>query len=45
VWVVTGGTAAAVRAAAAALDVEHLRDHYAIALEGSLIVPLPLESP
>jgi len=43
VWVVTGGTAAAVRAAAEALDADHLRDHYAVAIEEGNAVPLPLE--
>ncbi|HEX6782723.1 MAG TPA: DUF4430 domain-containing protein [Solirubrobacterales bacterium] len=43
VWVVTGGTAAAVRDAARALDAEHLRDHYAVAIEGGETTPLPLE--
>jgi uncharacterized protein DUF4430 len=43
VWVVTGGTAAAVRAAAESLDAEHLRDHYAVAIENGKTLPLPLE--
>jgi len=43
VWVVTGGTAAAVRAAADALDAEHLRDHYAVAVKDGTTTPLPLE--
>lgn len=43
VWVVTGKTAAAVRAAAEALDSEHLRDHYAVAIENGKSTPLPLE--
>jgi hypothetical protein len=43
VWVVTGGTAAGVRAAAESLDAEHLRDHYAVAVEDGKTVPLPLE--
>jgi len=43
VWVVTGGTVAAVRAAAEALDGEHLRDHYAVAIEDGRATPLPLE--
>jgi hypothetical protein len=43
VWVVTGGTAAAVRAAAESLDAEHLRDHYAVGIEDGKTVPLPLE--
>lgn len=42
VWVVTGGTAAAVREAAEALDAEHLRDHYAVAIEEGKAMPLPL---
>jgi Domain of unknown function (DUF4430) len=42
VWVVTGGTGAAVREAAAALDAEHLRDHYAVAIEDGKVTPLPL---
>lgn len=44
VWVVTGGTAAAVRDAAEALDAEHLRDHYAVAIEDGKTTPLPLEA-
>lgn len=43
VWVVTGATPAAVRAAAEALDAEHLRDHYAVAIENGKSTPLPLE--
>lgn len=43
VWVVTGGTAAAVRAAAEALDADHLRDHYAVAVKDGTTTPLPLE--
>ena len=43
VWVVTGGTAAAVRAAAEALDAQHLRDHYAVAVKDGETTPLPLE--
>lgn len=43
VWVVSGGTGAAVRAAAEALDAEHLRDHYAVAIEDGKTTPLPLE--
>jgi phosphoserine phosphatase len=43
VWLVTGGTEEAVRAAAEALDAEHLRDHYAVAIEGSKVIPLPVE--
>jgi hypothetical protein len=44
VWLVTGGTAAAVRAAADALDAEHLRDHYAVAIEAGKETPLPVEA-
>jgi hypothetical protein len=44
VWVVTGGTAAAVQAAAEALDAEHLGDHYAVAIEDGKATPLPLEA-
>jgi Domain of unknown function (DUF4430) len=43
VWVVTGGTAPAVRSAAEALDAQHLRDHYAVAIEGGQVTPLPVE--
>ncbi|HET9677805.1 MAG TPA: DUF4430 domain-containing protein [Solirubrobacterales bacterium] len=43
VWLVTGGTSAAVRAAAGALDAAHLRDHYAVAIEGGKTIPLPVE--
>ncbi len=42
VWIVTGGTAAAVRAAAGALNAEHLRDHYAVAIEAGKTTPLPV---
>jgi len=42
VWLVTGGTAAAVRAAAGILDSGHLRDHYAVAIEGGKTTPLPV---
>jgi Domain of unknown function (DUF4430) len=45
VWVVTGGTAAAVRAAAESLDAEHLQDHYAVAIEDGKTMPLPLGKP
>ncbi len=41
VWVVTGGTAAAVRAAADLLGAEGLRDHYAVASEDGTEMPLP----
>jgi hypothetical protein len=43
VWLVTGGTAAAVREAAGALDAAHLRDHYAVAIEAGKVTPLPVE--
>ncbi len=43
VWLITGGTAAAVRAAAGSLDAAHLRDHYAVAIEGGKETPLPVE--
>jgi Domain of unknown function (DUF4430) len=43
VWLVTGGTAAAVRSAAGALDANRLRDHYAVAIEGGKETPLPVE--
>jgi Domain of unknown function (DUF4430) len=45
VWVVTGGTEEAVQAAAEVLGAEHLRDHYAVAVEGGETTPLPLEKP
>jgi len=45
VWLVTGGTPAAVRAAAALLDRQHLRDHYAVAVSGGEETPLPLPEP
>ena len=44
VWLVTGGTAAAVRVAADALDAAHLRDHYAVAIAGGKETPLPVEA-
>jgi hypothetical protein len=44
VWLVTGGTGGAVRAAAAALDGADLRDHYAVASEAGTVTPLPLRS-
>jgi Domain of unknown function (DUF4430) len=43
VWLVSGGTAAAVRAAAGLLDGEDLRDHYAVAIEDGKVTPLPVE--
>lgn len=45
VWVVTGGTDAAVRDAAEALEPELLRDHYAVATTGPVVGPLPREEP
>jgi hypothetical protein len=42
VWLVTGATAAAVREAADALDAQHLRDHYAVAIEAGKATPLPV---
>ena len=44
VWLVTGGTGAAVRAAAEALDGADLRDHFAVASEAGAVTPLPLRS-
>jgi hypothetical protein len=44
VWVVTGVTDAGVAAAAAALDTADLRDHFAVAVEGGTVTPLPLDS-
>jgi hypothetical protein len=41
-WVVTGATAAGVRAAASLLNTADLRDHYAVATEGGEEFPLPL---
>ncbi len=42
VWVVTGGTAAAVRAAAGSLTTADLGDRYAVASEAGKVTPLPL---
>jgi len=42
VWVVTGSSGAGVRAAAGLLDAGDLRDHYAVAVDGSKETPLPL---
>ena len=44
VWVVTGGTPAAVESAAEALNAEDLRDHYAVESKGGAVTPLPLRS-
>jgi hypothetical protein len=44
VWLVTGGTGGAVRAAAGALDAADLRDHFAVASEAGSVTPLPLRS-
>jgi rhodanese-related sulfurtransferase len=41
VWVVTGGTGAAVRAAAGLLAEAKLRDHFAVAVDGGRETPLP----
>jgi hypothetical protein len=45
VWVVTGGSEEAVRAAVEALNAEQLSDHYAVAVEAGKVIPLPLETP
>ena len=42
VWVVTGGDAAGVQAAAGLLDAADLRDHYAVASEDGKETPLPV---
>lgn len=42
VWLVSGGTADGVLAAAGLLDAAHLRDHYAVATEAGEETPLPL---
>jgi len=42
VWLVTGATAAGVRAAAGLLDGAELRDHYAVATEDGKETPLPV---
>jgi hypothetical protein len=42
VWMVTGASGAGVRAAAGLLDADHLRDHYAVAVDGGKETPLPL---
>jgi hypothetical protein len=44
-WVVTGGTPAAVQAAAGLLTAAKLRDHYAVATEDGKERPLPVEVP
>ncbi len=44
VWLVTGATGGAVRAAAEALDAADLRDHYAVVSEAGTVTPLPLRS-
>jgi hypothetical protein len=41
VWVVTGGTPAAARAAAEVLDADHLSNRYAVAIEDGEAIPLP----
>ena len=45
VWLVTGATPAAVRAAAGLLDPARLRDHYAVASEDGKETSLPVEAP
>jgi hypothetical protein len=42
VWVVTGATSAGVQAAAQLLRAGPLRDHYAVAVEGQVEMPLPV---
>jgi hypothetical protein len=44
VWLVTGGTPAAVRSAAETLDTADLRDHFAVESEAGAVTPLPLPS-
>jgi len=44
VWLVTGTTEAGVQAAAAALNTDDLRDHFAVASEAGKVTPLPLSS-
>lgn len=44
VWLVTGGTPAAVESAAEALDSGDLRDHFAVASDAGAVTPLPLRS-
>ena len=44
VWLVTGGTVAAVESAAEVLDTDDLRDHYAVESEAGAVTPLPLRS-
>jgi Domain of unknown function (DUF4430) len=41
-WLVTGTSSAGVAAAAALLDTDSLRDHYAVVVEGGKETPLPL---
>ncbi len=43
VWLVTGATTAAVRAAAGALDAGSLRDHYAVAITAGQVTALPVD--
>jgi hypothetical protein len=42
-WVVTGTDSTGVAAAAAALDEDELRDHFAIAIQEGKTIPLPVE--
>jgi hypothetical protein len=41
-WFVTGNDAAAVRAAAKAFTTAKLRDHFAVAVSGSRVIPVPV---
>jgi hypothetical protein len=43
-WLITGTDAAGVTAAAGALTQSALHDHFALAVQGSTRVPVPLES-
>lgn len=43
-WIVTGTDSAGVSAAAGTLNAKALHDHFALAVQGSTLTPLPLES-
>jgi hypothetical protein len=43
-WLITGTDVAGVTAAAGALNVGSLRDHFALAVDGSTLLPVPLEA-
>jgi len=43
-WLITGTDAAGVAAAAAAMTPAHLRDHFALAVDGSAYFPVPLRA-